>query len=108
MAQHNKIELWEDQKWFPKVMKEIERGVKHLKDVKETPLEWTKYGSLGEWLFLPDEYKMEDDTVRVLGYRSSIDMELEPDNKYPMKICNLNFEIHVDKDNKVQQVYIPL
>jgi hypothetical protein len=115
MAHHFKIEQWKDQKWFAKVMKEIERGVKHLKDVSSKELEWIKYGSLGEWLFLPtNEYRMDNGTERVLGYRSSIDMELEPDKdenqgyQPHMKISQLSFEIHVDKNNKIQQVYVPL
>jgi hypothetical protein len=111
MAQHFKIEEWKDQEWFPKIMREIERGVKFLKNCEAEKLEWKKYSSIGnsEWLFLPtDEYKMKDDTARVLGYRPTkrFDMALAPDEEIHVDHCN--FEIHVDKDNKIQQVYLPL
>ena len=98
MAQHFKIEEWKDQEWYPLLMDTI-KNIVSIIDKKET----------NENIFLlPDEYKMQDDTDRVFGFRPSSKFDMVIDNENEIQVNQIGIEIHVDKDNIIQQVYLPL
>ncbi len=91
MAQHIPIKEWQNQKWFKQITQEIEFCIKN-KTYKE---------------ILPDDYKMDENDSLVVLYKSKMTDKIDEDNP-EIRLNQCCFEIHVDKDNKILQVYLPL
>ena len=103
MAQHTPIIFFKEEKWFKKVKKKVENVVhvnRYVRNSNEKFLDLSKTTRL-----YPIKYAMDERTTKVLAYRCNLDIGLDSDNP-KLKIKDLSFEIHIDKDNNIVETYI--
>lgn len=126
MAQHIQIKTWEKELWYTEIVELIKLWVDKIKNVKGIPREdWKECKRLNHFIEeLPDNFKWNrDDKIddRVLSMRIYKDVELkqkywqhkldtdpEITNSNNIMLYTCDFEIHLDKDNKINEVYFPL
>jgi len=117
MAQHIPIKAWISESWYPEMIKEIQKIVS---ETTENAIAKGKvhYASNGIKFItvnknieiLPDDYKTDDQDYRILCYRpAQQNWEMLIDNENPhIRVNQCSFEIHLNKDNKINEVYVPL
>lgn len=119
MAQHIPIKAWISELWYPDMIEEIQSIVTKTKGKKgkENPRCKGFFIINKNVEILPDDYKIDDRDDRILNYkpyhtwfnRGGHWGNIEIDNENPhIKIYQCNFEIHLDKNNKINEVYVPL
>lgn len=117
MAQHYPIKSWINESWYPKMIKEIQNIVSKTKGNKgkEDPRCKGFYIINTNTQVLPDDYKIDKQDHRVLNYKPRKSSyghkrwEMRIDNENPhIKVNQCNFEIHLDRNNKINEVYVPL
>lgn len=131
MAHHFQIIEWINESWYPDMIKQLQRVVA---ETTESEIEKGKvsYGQSSDEIprkfitvnknveVLPDVYKCDNPKVepyirndfRVLDYRPEEKFNMLIDHKFdnwtPLRVNQCHFEIHLDKENKILEVFVPL
>ena len=111
MAQHIPIKSWINESWYPDMIRVIQNVVSTTKGIKgkENPLCKGFFIINKNTEILPDGYKIDYEDDRVLLYKPNNEWGMLIDNENPhITVNQCCFEIHLDKNNLIREVYIPL
>lgn len=92
MAQHYKIISFVNEPWFGDVINEIKEALKKPEELEK----------------LSDDYKMHHLDYTVYLFQSKNDSILEDWGGNNMAVSQCHFEIHLDRDDRILEIYVPL